>query len=98
LDELFDDGKARVEPEAAAAWLVELAVTTPTLDVADEMGVADSVWSVVSVVLVVVSEEDSVDDTDAEEVAGADAEAAPAEGPNVAVSPQSSAAAPTWSP
>jgi hypothetical protein len=97
LDELFDDGKARIEPEAAA-WLVELAVTTPTLDVADEMGVAASVCSVVSVVLVVASGEDDVNETDAEEVAGADAEEAPAEGLNVAARPQSSAAAPTWSP
>jgi hypothetical protein len=94
LDELFDDGKARIEPEAAA-WLVELAVTTPRLDVADEMGVAASVWSVVSVVLVVICKEDSVDETDAEVSAGADAEAAPAEELNVAVRPQSSAAAPT---
>ena len=94
MDELFDDGKAKIEPEAAA-WLVELAVTTPTLDVVDEMVVAASVWSVVSVVLVVMSEEDSVDETGAEVSARADAEEAPVEGLNVAVSPQSSAAAPT---
>lgn len=77
---------------------MEVVVTTLTLDVADEMGVAATVWSVVSVVLAMVSEEDSVDEADAEVSAGADAEEAPAEGLNVAVSPQSSAAAPTWSP
>ena len=77
---------------------MEVVATTPALDVADEMGVAATVWSVVSVVLVMVSGEDSVDEADAEVSTGADAEEAPAEGLNVAVSPQSSAAAPTWSP
>ena len=91
MDELFDDGEARIEPEATGAWLVEVAVTTPTLDVAAEVAVDASVW-------LVVSGDDSVDEADAEVSAGADAEEAPAEGLNVAVSPQSSAAAPTWSP
>jgi hypothetical protein len=72
-----------------------VAVTTPTLDGADEMEVDASVCSVVSVVLVMVSEDDSADEADAVVSAGADAEEAPAEGLNVAVSPQSSAAAPT---
>ena len=39
LDELFNDGKGRIEPEATAAWLVEVAITTPTLDVAAEVTV-----------------------------------------------------------
>lgn len=91
MDELFDDGNARIEPEATAAWLVEVAVTTLALDVAAEVGVDASVW-------IVVSGNDSVDEEDAEVSAGADVEEAPAEGLNVAVSPQSSAAAPTWSP
>ena len=97
LDELFDDGKTRIEPEADAAWLVDVAVTTATLDVADEMGVDAPAWLVVAVVLVVSAEED-VDEADAAVSAGTDAEEAPAEGLNVAVNPQSSAAAPTWSP
>ena len=68
-----------------------MAVTTTTLGVAAEVGVDASVWPVVSGV-------GSVDEADAEVSAGAGAEEAPAEGLNVAVSPQSSAAAPTWSP
>ena len=75
-----------------------MAVTTPTLGVTDGIVVGASVWPVVSVVLVMVSEEASADEVDAEVSGGADAEEAPAEGLNVAVSPQSSAAAPTWSP
>jgi len=75
-----------------------VAVTTPTLGVTDGIVVGASVWPVVSVVLVMVSEEASADEVDAEVSGGADAEEAPAEGLNVAVSPQSSAAAPTWSP
>jgi hypothetical protein len=98
LDELFNDGEGRIEPEATAAWLVEVAITTPTLDVAAEVRVDASVWPVLSAVLVIVSGEDSVDEADAEVPAGADADEAPADGLNVAVRPQSSAAAPTWSP
>jgi hypothetical protein len=97
LDELFDDGKTKIDPEAAAAWLVELAVTTSTLDVTEEIVVNASAWPVISAVLAMVSEEDSVDETDVEVAAGADTEEAPTKGLNVAASPQSSAAAPTWS-
>ena len=52
----------------------------------------------VSAVLAIVSGEDSVDEAEGEVSAGADAEEAPADGLNVAVRPQSSAAAPTWAP
>ena len=77
---------------------MEVVVTTPIADVADEVGAAVSVGAVVSAVLGMVSWEDSVDEADVEVSAGADAEEGPAEGLNVAVSPQSTAAAPTWSP
>ena len=98
LDELFDDGKAMVELEAAATWLVEVAFAAPRLDVATKTEVEASVWPVVCVVPDMIAGEDSNDEADAEVSAGADAEEAPAEGLNVAVIPQSSAAAPTWSP
>lgn len=52
----------------------------------------------VSVATMMVSEEDGSDETVAEVSAGVDPEEAPAEGLNVAVSPQSSAAASTWLP
>lgn len=72
-----------------------MAVTPPTLDVMDKTRVAVSFCSVVSVVLVTMSEEDSADGADAEVSAGVDAEEAPADGLNVAVRPHPSAAAPT---
>jgi hypothetical protein len=79
LDILFDDGKAKVEPEAAAAWLVELAVTTTALDVAEEIVVDASAWPVISAVLVMVPGEDGIDEKDVEVAGAADAEEAPVE-------------------
>jgi len=98
LDKLFDEGKTGIELDAAATWLVEVVFAAPRLDVAANTEVETSVWPVVCVVLDMIAVEDSDDEADAEVSAGADAEEAPAEGLNVAVSPQSSAAAPTWSP
>ena len=74
-------------PEATDVWLVEVAAVTTR----DEF----SVWLIVSVVSVMVPEEDNVDETMAEVSATADPEEAAAEGLNVVVSPQSSAAAST---
>lgn len=86
----FDDGEGR--PEATAAWLVEVAAAAT--------GVEDSTWLVVvSVATMVVSAEDRNDETAAEEtVDDAEEAEAPPEGANVAVRPQSSAAASTWVP
>jgi hypothetical protein len=83
LDVLFDDGEGRIVPEATAVWLVEVAATAT--------GVEVSIWLVVSVVTVMMSEEDDSEEAVAEVSAAA-------EGLNVAVRPQSSAAAPTSSP
>ena len=83
----FDDGESRIVPEATAVWLVEVAAVTT----GDEV----SIWLIVSVVSVMVPKEDNVDETVAEVSAAADPEEAAAEGLNVAVRPQSSAAAPT---
>jgi hypothetical protein len=90
LDVLFDDGEGRIVPEATAVWLVEVAATAT--------GVEVSIWLVVSVVTVMLSEEDDSEEAVAEVSAAADPEEAAAEGLNVAVRPQSSAAAPTSSP
>jgi hypothetical protein len=90
LDVLFDDGEGRIVPEATAVWLVGVAATAT--------GVEVSIWLVVSVVTVMLSEEDDSEEAVAEVSAAADPEEAAAEGLNVAVRPQSSAAAPTSSP
>lgn len=87
LDVPFDDGEGGIVPEATDVWLVEVAAVTT----GDEF----SVWLIVSVVSVMVPEEDNVDETMAEVSATADPEEAAAEGLNVVVSPQSSAAAST---
>jgi hypothetical protein len=87
LDVLFDDGEGRIVPEATAVWPVEVAATAT--------GFEASVWLVVSVATAMAAEEDMADETVAEVSTGADPEEAPAEGLNVAVSPQSSAAAST---
>lgn len=84
MDVPFDDGEGRIVPEATAVWLVEVAASTA--------GVEASTWLVVSVATTMVSVEDAAEET------VDDADEAPPEGANVAVSPQSSAAAPTWSP
>ena len=57
-----------------------------------EVAASASTWLVVSVATMMVSVEDAAEET------VDDADEAPPEGANVAVSPQSSAAAPTWSP
>jgi len=93
---LFVDGEGKIVPEAAGVWLVDVVAAATGLDVASE--VEDSEWPEVSAVLVMLCEEDSADETVADVSAGADADEAPAEGLNVAVRPQSSAAAPTWVP
>jgi hypothetical protein len=90
LDVLFDDGEGRIVPEATAVWLVEVAAAATEFEA--------SIWLVVSVASVMLSEEDMADETVAEVSTDADPEDAPAEGLNVAVSPQPSAAASTWSP
>jgi hypothetical protein len=86
LDVPFDDGEGRIVPEATAVWLVEVAAAAT--------GVEVSVWLVVSVVTVMLSEDDT-EEAVAEVSAAVDPEEAAAEGLNVAVRPQSSAAAPT---
>ena len=83
LDVPFDDGEGRIVPEATAVWFIEVTATAT--------GVEVSIWLVVSVVTVMLSEEDDSEEAVAEVSAAA-------EGLNVAVRPQSSAAAPTSSP